>query len=127
MVTMPDSWLHRIWPALEGAGTYRFSALGNDCRHAIRLGHASRSEGLSDRALLRAIRQKLGGDPGNGGTLSVETEGMWGSTYQQLCERACNAEMRAYADFAQKAERLLARIDQPRHNGATVKGASGND
>jgi hypothetical protein len=127
MVTMPDSWLHRIWPALEGAGTYRFSALGNDCR--LPFAWATRAGARDSRIALYSAR--------SGKSLAVIQEmaapfpskpkGMWGSTYQQLCERACNAEMRAYADFAQKAERLLARIDQPRHNGATVKGASGND
>jgi hypothetical protein len=38
-------------------------------------------------------------------------KGMWRRTYERLSERAFDAELRADQAFAQRAEQLLARID----------------
>jgi hypothetical protein len=39
---------------------------------------------------------------------------MWRRTYERLRTRALQAEMNADAGFALRAERLLARIDNPK-------------
>jgi hypothetical protein len=41
---------------------------------------------------------------------------MWRRTYEGLHEQAFDAEMRADEAFALQAKRLLARIDEPKHN-----------
>ena len=86
------------------------------CRYCYRLAHASQSEDRMDRTRRRAnkIRQRLGGNPGMDEPFPPKPKGMWRRTYERLSERAFDAEMRADLAFAQLAERLLGRIDNPK-------------
>ncbi len=95
---------------LHGSGRYFL------CRHCYRLAHASQSEGTCDRTLRRAnkIRQRLGGEPGMAAPFPPKPKGMRQRTYQRLRQRALEDEMRADEAFALQAERLLARIDNPK-------------
>ena len=96
---------------LHGPGRYFL------CRHCHRLAHASQSESTWDRTLRRAnkIRRRLGGDAGTAAPFPSKPRGMWRRTYERLCDRAFEAEMRAEEAFALQGERLLARIDKPKN------------
>jgi hypothetical protein len=95
---------------LHGPGRYFL------CRHCYRLAHASRSEGAWDRSLRRAnkIRQRLGGEPSMVAAFPKKPKGMWRRTYERLREQAFEAEMLADEALAIRAERLLAKIDNPK-------------
>ena len=95
---------------LHGPGRYFL------CRHCYRLAHASQGEDTWDRMLRRAnkIKQRLGGDPGMAAPFPPKPKGMWRRTYHRLRERAFEDEMLADEAFARQAERLRARIDNPK-------------
>ena len=90
---------------LHGAGRYFLCAIAT-----------SQSEGEWDRALRRAnkIRQRLGGDPGMAAPFPEKPKGMWQRTFEHLWNKAFDAEMAADEAFVLEAERLLARIVQPK-------------
>jgi hypothetical protein len=85
------------------------------CRHCHRLGHASQSEDASDRTFRRTnkIRQRLGGDPGMAAPFASRPKGMWRRTYKRLLVEVFETEIRAEEAFELRAERLLARVDNP--------------
>jgi hypothetical protein len=84
------------------------------CRHCYRLAHASQNEAALDRALRRAnkIRKRLGGEPGDCHPFPERPKGMWRRTYQRLFERAMDAELLADDMFAERAARLVDRIER---------------
>jgi len=63
------------------------------------------------------IRQRLGGDSGMASQFPGRPKGMWRRTYDRLQEQAFEAEMLADEAFAIGAERLLARINNPKCKG----------
>ena len=95
---------------LHGAGRYFL------CRRCYRLAYASQSEDACDRARRRAskMRLRLGGDTGIAAPFPQKPKGMWWRTYERLCDRMSEAEIRADNAFTFHAARLLARIDKRR-------------
>ena len=86
------------------------------CRHCYRLAYASQSEGAWDRTLRRVnkIKQRLRGDSGMAAPFPPKPKGMWSRTYDRLRERAFEDAKHADETFALQAERLRARIDNPK-------------
>lgn len=85
------------------------------CRRCYRLAHASQSESAWERNLRRSskIKQRLGGEPGPIAPFPPKPKGMWRRTYERLRRQAIEAEFLANRAFAPRAQRLLARIDNP--------------
>jgi hypothetical protein len=82
------------------------------CRHCYRLAYASQSEQAWDRTRRRAnkIRQRLRGDPSMAAPFPSRPKGMWQRTYERLCRRAFEAEIRESEEMALWAESLHQRI-----------------
>jgi hypothetical protein len=78
--------------------------------------NASKNEVAWDRALRRAnkIRYRLGGKARMAAPFPQKPKGMWQRTYERLREQAIEAEMIEEEAFETQAERLLARINNPK-------------